>query len=42
MQVEALYILTPTALNVDRLIADFTGGRKTYNSAHLYFIDGGF
>lgn len=39
MQVEALYILTPTAQNVDRVIADFAG-RKTYNSAHVYFTDG--
>lgn len=41
MQVEAIYLLTPTAQNVERVIADFSDGRKTYNSAHLYFIDGG-
>ncbi|KAL1412581.1 syntaxin binding protein 1 [Vanrija albida] len=39
MQVEGLYLLTPTAQNVDRVIADFVG-RKTYNSAHVYFTDG--
>ncbi|RXK36602.1 syntaxin-binding protein 1 [Tremella mesenterica] len=37
---DALYILTPTSQNVERIIADFSGGRRTYKSAHLYFIDG--
>lgn len=41
MTVEGLYILTPTSQNVDRIIADFSGGRSTYKSVHLYFIDGG-
>ncbi|BEI82705.1 hypothetical protein CcaverHIS002_0305730 [Cutaneotrichosporon cavernicola] len=40
MQVEGLYILTPTAQNVQRVIADFANGRRTYTSVHLYFIDG--
>jgi syntaxin-binding protein 1 len=39
MTVDGLYILTPTAQNVERIIADFQG-RQTYKSAHLYFIDG--
>lgn len=39
MGVDAIYLLTPTSQNVDRIIADFSG-RRTYNSAHLYFIDG--
>lgn len=40
MTVDAIYLLTPTSQNVDRIIADFTNGRRTYKSAHLYFIDG--
>jgi len=40
MGVDAIYLLTPTSQNVDRIIADFTNGRRTYKSAHLYFIDG--
>ncbi|WWC92625.1 uncharacterized protein L201_007584 [Kwoniella dendrophila CBS 6074] len=39
MSVDAIYLLTPTAQNVDRILADFNG-RRTYKSAHLYFIDG--
>lgn len=40
MTVDALYLLTPTSQNVDRLLADFSFGRRTYKSAHVYFIDG--
>ncbi|WVN87429.1 uncharacterized protein L203_102609 [Cryptococcus depauperatus CBS 7841] len=40
MSVDAIYLLTPTLQNVDRIIADFTQGRRTYKSAHVYFIDG--
>ncbi|CAD6581232.1 MAG: vacuolar sorting protein VPS33/slp1 [Tremellales sp. Tagirdzhanova-0007] len=40
MSVDAVYLLTPTSQNVDRIIADFSNGRRTYKSAHLYFIDG--
>ncbi|WVQ84830.1 hypothetical protein IAT38_006987 [Cryptococcus sp. DSM 104549] len=40
MSVDAIYLLTPTAQNVDRVLADFQFGRQTYKSAHLYFIDG--
>lgn len=40
MTVDAIYLLTPTLQNVDRIIADFANGRKTYKSAHVYFIDG--
>ncbi|OCF34392.1 syntaxin-binding protein 1 [Kwoniella heveanensis BCC8398] len=39
MSVDAIYLLTPTSQNVDRILADFQG-RRTYKSAHLYFIDG--
>lgn len=37
--IDAIYLLTPTSQNVNRIIADFDG-RRTYRSAHLYFIDG--
>ncbi|WVQ75749.1 hypothetical protein IAR50_005380 [Cryptococcus sp. DSM 104548] len=40
MSVDAIYLLTPTLQNVDRIIADFSFGRTTYKSAHVYFIDG--
>lgn len=40
MGVDAIYLLTPTAQNVDRIIADFANGRRTYKAAHLFFIDG--
>ncbi|KAL7425231.1 syntaxin binding protein 1 [Cryptotrichosporon argae] len=40
MSVDAIYLLTPTSQNVERIIADFADGRRTYKSAHLYFIDG--
>ena len=40
MGVDAIYLLTPTTQNVDRIIADFANGRRTYKGAHLYFIDG--
>ncbi|WVR07906.1 hypothetical protein IAU60_004949 [Kwoniella sp. DSM 27419] len=39
MSVDAIYLLTPTTQNVDRILADFNG-RRTYKSAHLFFIDG--
>ncbi|KAI9638768.1 Sec1-like protein [Dioszegia hungarica] len=38
--IEAVYLLTPTSQNVDRVIADFSLGRRTYKAAHLFFIDG--
>lgn len=40
MTVDAIYLLTPTLQNVDRIIADFANGSRTYKSAHVYFIDG--
>ena len=40
MGVDAIYLLTPTSQNADRVIADFQFGRRTYKSAHLFFIDG--
>lgn len=40
MTVDAIYLLTPTLQNVDRIIADFANGTRTYKSAHVYFIDG--
>ena len=39
MGVDAVYLLTPTSQNVDRIIMDFQG-RRTYKSAHIFFIDG--
>ena len=39
MSVEAIYLLTPTTQNVDRVIMDWTG-RRMYKAAHLFFIDG--
>lgn len=39
MTVEAIYLLTPTTQNVDRVIMDWQG-RRTYKAAHLFFIDG--
>lgn len=35
-----MYLLTPTSQNVDRVIADFNFGRRSYKAAHLFFIDG--
>jgi syntaxin-binding protein 1 len=40
MSVDAIYLLTPTTQNVNRLVADFAQGRRTYRTAHLFFIDG--
>ncbi|KAF8677405.1 STXBP unc-18 SEC1 family [Rhizoctonia solani] len=37
---EAMYLLMPTSQNVDRIIDDFSQGRKRYGGAHLFFIDG--
>ncbi|KAG8717169.1 vacuolar sorting protein VPS33/slp1 [Ceratobasidium sp. 394] len=37
---EAMYLLMPTSQNVERIIADFSEGRKLYSGAHLFFIDG--
>lgn len=37
---EAVYLLMPTSQNVDRIIRDFSNGRKQYAAAHLFFIDG--
>ncbi|KZS94659.1 Sec1-like snare protein [Sistotremastrum niveocremeum HHB9708] len=37
---EAIYLLMPTSQNVDRIISDFSGGRKQYAAAHLFFIQG--
>jgi syntaxin-binding protein 1 len=39
MSVEAIYLLTPTTQNVDRVIMDWQG-RRMYKAAHLFFIDG--
>ncbi|KAH9977523.1 Sec1-like protein [Russula compacta] len=36
---DAVYILTPTSANIDRIIRDFSGGRQQYAGAHLFFID---
>lgn len=37
---DAVYMLTPTSANIDRIIRDFSGGRQQYAGAHLFFIDG--
>lgn len=37
---EAMYLLMPTSQNIERIIADFSGPRKRYTGAHLFFIDG--
>ncbi|CAE7050700.1 unnamed protein product [Rhizoctonia solani] len=37
---EAMYLLMPTSQNVNRIIDDFSQGRKRYGGAHLFFIDG--
>ncbi|KAA1469037.1 Sec1-like snare protein [Dentipellis sp. KUC8613] len=37
---EAVYIIMPTSLNIDRIIRDFSNGRQQYAGAHLFFIDG--
>ncbi|KAJ9097825.1 hypothetical protein QFC19_006693 [Naganishia cerealis] len=37
---DAVYLLTPTSQNVQRVLADFAAGRRTYKHVHLYFIDG--
>lgn len=37
---EAMYLLMPTSQNIDRIIADFSDGRRRYAGAHLFFIDG--
>ncbi|EKM50683.1 uncharacterized protein PHACADRAFT_264085, partial [Phanerochaete carnosa HHB-10118-sp] len=37
---EAVYLLMPTSQNVERIIRDFSNGRKQYAAANLFFIDG--
>ena len=37
---EAIYLVMPTSQNVDRIIRDFSDGRRQYGAAHLFFIDG--
>lgn len=36
---DAVYILTPTSANIERIIRDFSGGRQQYAGAHLFFVD---
>ncbi|KAF8261652.1 Sec1-like snare protein [Lactarius quietus] len=36
---DAVYILTPTSANIDRIIRDFSNGRQQYAGAHLFFVD---
>jgi syntaxin-binding protein 1 len=33
-------MIMSTTQNVDRIIADFSDGRKQYSAAHVFFIDG--
>lgn len=35
-----MYLLMPTSHNVNRIIRDFSDGRKQYAAAHLFFVDG--
>jgi syntaxin-binding protein 1 len=37
---DVVYLLTPTTQNVNRILADFSDGRRSYKQVHLYFIDG--
>ncbi|TFK39881.1 Sec1-like snare protein [Crucibulum laeve] len=37
---EALYLIMPTSQNVDRIIKDFSNGRRQYAGAHLFFVEG--
>ena len=37
---EAVYLLMSTTANVERIIADFSNGRKQYAGAHVFFMDG--
>jgi len=37
---DVVYLLTPTTQNVNRILADFADGRRSYKQVHLYFIDG--
>ena len=37
---EAMYLLMPTSLNVERIIRDFTPPKQQYAAAHLFFVDG--
>ena len=39
---EAMYLLMPTSLNVERIIRDFTPPKQQYAAAHLFFVDGMF
>ena len=39
---EAIYLLMPTSQNIDRIIRDFSNGRRQYAGVHLFFIDGAY
>lgn len=36
---EAMYILMPTTQNVQRIISEFSNGRKQFKRVHLFFLD---
>ena len=35
---EVIYFVTPSAKNVDRIIADFAPDKQLYLAAHIFFI----
>lgn len=37
---EAMYLLMPTTRNVERIVAEFSNGRKQFKKVHLFFVDG--
>ena len=36
---EAMYLLMPTRSNVERIISEFSNGRRQYKKIHLFFVD---
>jgi syntaxin-binding protein 1 len=37
---EAIYMVMPTAANVERIVRDFSNGRQQYARATLFFVEG--
>ena len=35
-----MYLLMPTTKNVDRIVAEFSNGRRQFKRVHLFFVDG--
>ncbi|KAH8116520.1 Sec1-like protein [Phellopilus nigrolimitatus] len=36
---EAMYLLMPTTQNVERIVAEFSAGRRQFKRVHLFFLD---